>query len=650
MLNKISRLSLFVLGISSSLVYADDIPGIYSNVKFQDDKLVYIDPDSKDVYQLMNHPNIYKNSDFTNIVGTEKGFLFSFPKDLNGYLYFGFIDDGPTSGPYPQPIYYKVGYSIDNGKVELDMTNFAGNQDAVGWQKTGRGKFGYRVVKQNGEIIYDGKIGFVGKGPFKVATSIIEGPFVNKLTDQSVTLVFETNRSVEPKISLSSNQGSKDVTNKKGKHHEVTINGLKPNTKYSYSIVLPNYQEKYTFKTNPSEGERSQFTFAYASDSRAGAGSGERDISGANAYVMKRVISFAKYQNAQFMVFTGDLTAGYANDADIQTLEHTSWKRSIEPWWHYIPVYVGMGNHEVVNYIFGKDNEAKVVVDMFPYSKVTGFRSDWSESVFADGFVNFENGPESEDGSPLDPNKNKMDFPSYKENVYYFTYDNVAVIMLNSDYTYSPSLSDDFSATENNGGLHGYIMDNQLAWLKKTLKTLEENKNIDHIFVTQHTPALPNSAHVSDDMWYDGNNSPRPRVANKEAEVGIIQRRDEYFKALMTDSSKVKFMLTGDEHNAYWLCVTKDLDLYPDNWKYEKITDAEWFKSGQIYIVNNGSAGAPYYAQVQTPWSKAVNNFTMQYAVVLFNVDGENIEVDIDDPVTLDRIVSFSYPANKKNN
>ena len=56
------------------------------------------------------------------------------------------------------------------------------------------------------------------------------------------------------------------------------------------------------------------------------------------------------------------------------------------------------------------------------------------------------------------PNKQTNDFPSYEENVYSYTYGNMAMIVLNSNYWYSPALSKD---TSTSGNLHGYIMDNQ---------------------------------------------------------------------------------------------------------------------------------------------------------------------------------------------
>jgi hypothetical protein len=77
------------------------------------------------------------------------------------------------------------------------------------------------------------------------------------------------------------------------------------------------------------------------------------------------------------------------------------------------------------------------------------------------------------------------------------------MIVLNSDYWYAPSLGHENSTS---GGLHGYLMDNQIMWLRKIIRELEQNPSIDHIFVTQHTPVFPNGGHSGDDMWYSGNN------------------------------------------------------------------------------------------------------------------------------------------------
>ena len=57
-------------------------------------------------------------------------------------------------------------------------------------------------------------------------------------------------------------------------------------------------------------------------------------------------------------------------------------------------------------------------------------------------------------------------------------YDNVAMIVLNSDYWYAPTLSRNSYTI---GGLHGYLMDNQMDWLRKIMQEFEQNPSIDRI-------------------------------------------------------------------------------------------------------------------------------------------------------------------------
>ena len=183
------------------------------------------------------------------------------------------------------------------------------------------------------------------------------------------------------------------------------------------------------------------------------------------------------------------------------------------------------------------------------------------------------------------------------------------------------------------GGLHGYIMDNQLKWVKKTIKSLEKDADIDHIFITEHTPFFPNGGHVQDDMWYFGNNEKRPWVAGKPLKKGIIERRDELLDIFVNESSKVVAILTGDEHNYCKTEIGPETKIYKDDYEGKKLE-----LSRTIYQVNNGAAGAPYYAQEQTPWTPFTSGFTTQNALVFFHVEGKKISLEVMNPDTLEQV------------
>jgi hypothetical protein len=558
--------------------------------------------------------------------GTRDGIRFNFNNpEFNGTIYYGlFPEELPT---YPQTVFFKRSAPIREGIAEINIAELKGKYDIANWGEKGYARLGYRIVNSFGRVIYDGKTNIEGKGPFASGLSIVEGPFLNNLSHSDVNISFLTSRPCSPYVVVDGKEyrANTRMMNPMGDvNHEIQIRGLKADTKYSYTVHYGEYDETHHFRTAPEPGSRKAFIFAYTSDSRAGKGGGERDIYGTNAYIMKRMAALATSQNAAFFQFTGDLINGYSANIGETELQYTNWKRNLESFWHTMPFNVGFGNHEALVNIFKDNSTYGLQLDKWPYHN----RS--AEALFARLFVNPENGPESEDGATYDPRSDTKDFPSYKENVYYYTYDNVAMVVLNSNYWYTPSTG---IIPEVGGNLHGYIMDNQLSWLEETIGKLERDEHIDHVFVTIHTPAFPNGGHTTDDMWYSGNNKYRPYIAGKPHEKGIIERRDEFLDILINKSEKVLALLCGDEHNYSRTKVTRETQIYPDNYQGKKLRINRPF-----WQITNGSAGAPYYGQQPVPWSGSVEIFSTQYALNLFHIDGNVVKLKVINPDTLEEI------------
>ncbi len=598
------------------------VPAIYSNIHQDEEGKLYLEKEGQKIYETISKPDYTLSNMKGNPKGTVKGIAFDFEiPDFSGTLYFGFIPYQDSK--HPLPVYFHTPSTISKGKTNLNIKQLAGKYDMINWEKNRKGTLGYRVVNVGGTILYDGIVSFnVTKTGFEVATGIIEGPFINLVTEDGATISLETNVPITAKITIN----SKEYTSKISSHHEIKIIGLEANTEYLYTITVGNNIQNYGFKTAPKPGVRKPFTFAYASDSRNGKGGGERNVYGANFYIMKKIMALAKHENISFMQFSGDLINGYLSNIDQMNLQYANWKRAIEPFAHYFPVYISMGNHEALIRIFKGDKD-RISVDRFP------FETESAEVIFANNFVNPTNGPISEDGAIYDPNKKKIDFPPYSENVFYYTHDNVAVIVMNSNYFYAPSTK---QIPLTSGGLHAYIMDQQFAWVSETISKLENDANIDHIFITEHTPFFPNGGHVKDDMWYNGNNTMRTWVAGKALDKGIIERRDQLLDLFVNKSKKVIAILTGDEHNYARTEIGPDTNIYPENYKPQKIK-----LSRTIYQINNGAAGAPYYAQEQTPWSDKATGFTTQNALVFFHVNAQDIKVEVVNPDTLEKFDSY---------
>jgi len=622
MMNKYIIASLMFFAALNCIGQHKEIPSVLSGIMSDsNNRLYFISIKNGDTACIDNSNPFYTLENIRiNPIGTDIGLFFDFNNpDFYGSIYYGMYPK--NSVRFPQPVFYRKSSKIIGGKSELDIAKLTGKYDIANLEESNTAMLGYRISNNYGTIIYDGVINIVGSSPYIIDTTIISGPFINNLTDNSATISFETNYECKPIIIVDGNEYNlgESTTN-----HEIVITDLEPGTNYAYTVSYGDNQLVASLKTAPSSGSRTPFTFAFTSDSRNGAGGGERNIYGVNAYIMKRMATLALSENAAFFQFTGDMIDGYSSSIGKTNLEYSNWKKCITPYWQHIPFNIGAGNHEALTNVFNNGSKYGISVDKFPYDENS------AEKLFSDNFVNPTNGPHSEDNAYYDPNPDKTDFPLYGETVYYYTYDNVAMVVLNSNYWYTPSKS---MIPEIGGNPLGYIMDNQLHWFEETIEKLNSNSEVDHIFVSIHTPAFPNGGHANKDMWYFGNNNIRPTVAGIPVKKGIIERRDEFLDIMINKSNKVVALLCGDEHNYSRMKITSKTNMYPDNYSGKKLKI-----SRPLWQIVNGSAGAPYYGQEILPWSESVEFFTTQYALNLFDVDGKKIRLRVINPDTLEEI------------
>ncbi len=587
--------------------------------------------------------------------GTDTGLALDFGKaGFTGTLVYGLV---PYDTRYPQPV-YRTTTPIKDGKAEIDIKGrLAGTYDMVGWAKHGRGVIGYRVIGPEGGMLHDGRVAFKGTGPFEVDVTMLEGPFVANVTDREAVVWFELDRAAPCSVSVApapaasgrwsegragtddpvrrGHRAPGDHDRQAGARNRVPIHGRYgegaaklPDSAEAKQKLRPTSEnqareETYGFRTAPRPGTRRPFTFGYASDSRGGSGGGERNFLGPNAHMMRRIMALAADRRLAFLQFTGDLVSGSVPTPEMLLTEFANWKRAVEPHGHWLPVYTTIGNHESTMREFAEPGGKLVRLPRFP------FATESTEATFARALVNPTNGPASEDGAAYDPDPSSADFPPYRENVYSYVHDNVAVVVLNADYWWSPTIQ---QTPQAGGNLHGYLMDRQVEWLATQLDAFEKNPAIDHVFLTPHTPVFPNGGHVGDDMWYGGKNEPRPWVAGKAVAKGIIERRDDLLR-LVQSHPKVLAFLTGDEHNYNRTRLAPGVEIYPAGWTGPKVNLRRVF-----YQVNNGAAGAPYYAQDRTPWSPAVKGFSTQNALCLFHVEGPHVRLEVINPETLEVI------------
>lgn len=572
---------------------------------------VYTDVVKADEYEL---PGI-----MGELTGTETGILLDLHRPgYNGTVAYGPLDEGaecPTIEFLPRDV------RVVDGKALLEMKKtFTRATDFFHFADAGKGVLGYRIMDSVGRIIYEGRVAFEGAGPYRVVPTLVEGPMVNCVEPNRFVLAYETRPAVKTTVRI---DGRDFADEREATHHEIVVTGLKPSTEYLYSIAYGARTESRKMMTAPAEGSRQPFTFAFASANRATTGGGERDFGGTNYQHTRAVMAAAMARKAVFLQCTGDFTNGANASVGGHLMEYANFKRAMEPFWSRIPVYVGFGDHETnKTTLRSADPQNRgYSVELFPYAEVSG------EAAFARAFVNPVNGPQSEDGAAYDPNPGRMDFPSYQENVYYYTYGNVAMIVLNTEYWESKD------PMVTGGCPEGYIMDQQMRWLRETMQRMESDPAIDHIFVNIHGAVFPNGDHLTDAMYWSGDNTSRAVVAGVALPKGAIERRDEIIDVCVNKSKKFLAFLSGDEHNFSLLQVTPETPIYKEGYTGPRIRVSRPF-----YNINNGGGGSAPYAMLKSPWMGSFKYFTPPPSVALITVSGKKVVLNAVRAETLEPI------------
>ncbi|TKJ36835.1 hypothetical protein CEE37_14720 [candidate division LCP-89 bacterium B3_LCP] len=393
------------------------------------------------------------------------------------------------------------------------------------------------------------------------STAIVEGPIIDCVTDTSAIISWEFDKPSFCNVEFS--PGDSVIGCEKARRFEVSISGLIPSQTYTYSITwhdedVTRSSRHYTFETAPPAGVDDPFRFAVLADGRGSYGAGERYVEGVNKRTMEALLNHIYNQDVSFITFPGDLVNGYISDPKDLEYEYRSWKRVVQPIAGRIPIYEGMGNHDITAHFFEGDREDDCIPRLGPEA---------AEVIFAKHFVNPLNGP-----IPRNPED-----PPYSENVYSLDWGNSHFVMLNTNYFQKGSGK---SVAHKRGDREGNLRQEQLDWLDDDLRNARD-RGQKHLFVFTHEPAFPNGGHKHDAMWWNGN---IPEV---------IEVRNKFWRILCNYGVLAAFF--GDEHNFSLAkidsTVNKDFSI-------------------PVWQIVTGGAGAPYYNHdTDVPWAHTVKSF-----------------------------------------
>lgn len=552
---------------------------------------------------------------------------------FSGNIYVSPYPFGIMDSDYDYAYYSDRIGALSEGIGEIPLSDiYVPKYDVNGWLEglsPATPTISYRLELFQGEDSYTGIYGsFLSfektEDGFRKMPSIIDGPFVTMISSDdptSVEIVWETDEACSGRVV--SGSSAYDDENGETMKHNVRITGLMSDTEYEYyaeSVSSDGRKVRtkaYTFRTAPEKGQ-GDVTFAYASDSRTGSIQiGEWNYAGVNAAVIQEVAASAYQEGADFFIFGGDEIFGFSDTKDDLSLQFKAWKECMAGFWRTRPVYAGMGNHEYGARIFSNYS----FFDRWPYDTESG------EAVFASEFFNPTNGP-----VPSDPRR-----PTYDENVFHFQYGPVKVISFNNTYWMSFGLAYHSVAAEFGGSPAGYVMEDQLEWIEKTMEDAENDPTVKFIFLFAHSPVYPSMGHFDAAMWWEGDNNIRPFTKNSETgklepeALGLIEVRNRLWKSV-AQSSKVAAVFTGDEHAYHRTLINSEtpVGVYPGDdtdgdGKLDKYSPNPEF-TNPVWHITCGGGGAPYVAEREpVPWEPEVVTSNIGY--VLIKTQGDKVSM-----------------------
>ena len=119
-----------------------ELSDLHSHISKDVDGKLWIQIDSV-LYPEMDLKEGYGLSEILPEIGsTDSSFVLNFgKKDLNGFLYFGFISYDDYR--YPQAVYFKKKAEVVMGSCSIPIADMTGKYDMIGWEEKGLGVMGY---------------------------------------------------------------------------------------------------------------------------------------------------------------------------------------------------------------------------------------------------------------------------------------------------------------------------------------------------------------------------------------------------------------------------------------------------------------------------------------------------------------------------
>jgi hypothetical protein len=498
---------------------------------------------------------------------------------------------------------FRRGAVIREGRAELKLSDL---DNGPGWKERGQILVRLEISLVESGLdrdlgTYEFLAGFRRDGKtYRRAVTVSEGPYVAGVaSDDPERAVLRLRVEPPAGVSVLVHDGyppkgePRRIESPATGLHEIVIAGLLPDHVHSYAIECDGWTcGPFPLRTAPLPGEGT-VRFAFAGDSRQGPGGGARAFMGVNAHALGLLLRDARERDVRFWIHGGDLVSGYTGSVEDFRAQLRAFQWTAAAFLHERPMYNLMGNHDCVIRAFEAGGH-DLVLDRWPYA------TESSEAVFASEFTHPANGP-----VPDDPRR-----PPYAETVYSFSFGPARVIALNNNYWVS-------TRPETHGGSpEGCVLADQLRWLRSELDRAEQDPAVRHLFLVMQEPPFPNSAHLDDGMWYEGDAGVRGQSVPAGSDrpqpepMSVIETRNEIVR-LAAATTKAVALLASDEHNYSRMLLTPETpageppqdDRTGDGKLDAPLSPLRGLRR-PLWCIISGGGGAPHYPEADSPWNR----------------------------------------------
>ncbi|UHG89323.1 purple acid phosphatase family protein [Spirosoma oryzicola] len=444
--------------------------------------------------------------------------------------------------------------------------------------------------------------------------SLVRGPYLQKATPTSMTLRWRTNSASLGVVRYGTsadklNKSTPEAENRTD--HEVTLTGLKPNTKYFYSIGTETTplagSDQHYFYTFPVEGTVKKTRIWSLGDF------GNRS---ARQYTVKNAFkNYVQQMGDPYIdlwLWLGDNAYNRGLDKEYQTnVFSADTGYSGDRFMRQTPIFATPGNHD--------------------YAGNNDLRLNWNIPYF--GVVSHPTNAEA------------GGIPSGSEAYYSFNYGNIHFVSLDSDrYDDSTSKASNVRFGETSP---------QLNWLKRDLTAAQTNPNITWIIAYWHHPPYTKGTHDSDKekQLRDVRMNLLPVLEQYNVDLVMcghshVYERSDLLKGHYGDEPT--FDASTHNHpsvNAEQMTTATSSVKATHFIKHRKATANE----GTIYVVNgDGGAGGGHVSAGTAQWPHNAMDVSYDGAggSMYIEVDGDKLEATM---IAGDGSIQDQFTISKEN-